>query len=158
MQAVILELHEIAALILNHDPGLLWQENAMGQTPLDLAESLHIRYCTSGYPDIHRKPCTGLQTRDLKTFRNDYHRCAAVVLMWQISNTSAANDPRVRKLISLAEAKKVAKKLTEPAGNGDEKESQVQDGSDDENRDYDERPDRPKKFMDEVDRWGHIYD
>lgn len=159
-QAVKTEQHKIVALMLKHDSALLWQENAMGQTPLELAEALYIRHCTRGNPEISKKPCTSLQARDPTTFTSDYdHSTAdtdAVVLTWWICKESAAAHPRVRKLISLSEAREVAKRLTEPARGGDRMAWQEQDDFEDEGEG--ENSDREEKRKDEVHRWGNIYD
>ena len=39
-------------VMLASDPALLSRDNAMGQIPLELAESLYVRDCTKGNPNI----------------------------------------------------------------------------------------------------------
>lgn len=49
-QAVKQFRHELVAMLLRHHPPLLHMENAMGQTPLELAEALYIQYATTTVP------------------------------------------------------------------------------------------------------------
>lgn len=49
-QAVKQFRHELVAMLLRRHPALLHMENAMGQTPLELAEALYIQYVTTTVP------------------------------------------------------------------------------------------------------------
>ncbi|KAL9611524.1 MAG: hypothetical protein Q9167_003849, partial [Letrouitia subvulpina] len=51
-QAIKALCHPLVELLLERDPSLLDRENAMGQTPLELAHALYVRECTQGNPDI----------------------------------------------------------------------------------------------------------
>ena len=42
--------HALAAAMLRHSPSLLYMENAMGQTPFELAESLYIHHVATELP------------------------------------------------------------------------------------------------------------
>ncbi|MCJ1245260.1 hypothetical protein MMC30_002463 [Trapelia coarctata] len=50
-QAVKQFRHGLVGMLIKHNPALLNMENAMGQTPLELAESLYIQYVTTHPPD-----------------------------------------------------------------------------------------------------------
>lgn len=152
-QAVKTRVPNIVARMLAHDPALLWRENAMGQTPLELAESLYIRHCTSGNPDIkpQYKPMQDLEMEHFLARIDDHNRdkddsgaeINDVVRTWRICQASAATHPGKRKLISVSESREVAKRLlTEQTKTTD---------SDREQDDDDE--DRNKEFKDEVSRW-----
>lgn len=115
-QAVKHSYSELVRLMLAHHPQLLARENAMGQTPLELAESLYIRDCTRRNPDIRRSDYRTLVNRQCEDFvgdesgleeKNDVRRT------WKICRDCAKENPRARKLISVSEAREVARRLAE---------------------------------------------
>lgn len=137
-QAVRTRVPNIVARMLAYDPALLWQENAMGQTPLELAESLYIRHCTNENPDIRPegKKKQDLKPKDFLPKKDDGADAEInnIVRTWRICQASAVAHPGMRKLISVSEAREVAKRLTEQTKNEQATES-------------------TEEFKDEVSRW-----
>ena len=58
----------LVEVMFTHDLALLSRENAMGQTPLELAESLYVRDCIKGKPDVRRGGYRKLEDRRAKEF------------------------------------------------------------------------------------------
>ena len=152
--AVKTRASNIVARMLAHDPALLWRENAMGQTPLELAESLYIRHCTSGNPDIGHarkktqdlKPEDFLPKTDISTQdENADSDIDDVVHTWRICQASAAAHPGMRKLISVSEAREVAKRLTEQT-----KREKAPEASEEED---DDGKEKKEELEDEISRW-----
>lgn len=115
-QAVKHSYTGLVRLILAHDPALLARENAMGQTPLELAESLYIRDCTKGNPDIRPTGYRPLEKRNSEEFLNDENDVEEkndVRRTWKICRECARENPRKRQLISVREAREVARRLAE---------------------------------------------
>ncbi|KAL8867050.1 MAG: hypothetical protein Q9174_005912, partial [Haloplaca sp. 1 TL-2023] len=54
--------------LLAHDPALLNRENAMGQTPLELAHTTYLQDCAKGNPDVRRSDYTALESREPEDF------------------------------------------------------------------------------------------
>lgn len=130
-QAVKHSYTKLVKLMLAHDPSLSSRENAMGQTPLELAESLYIRDCTSGNPNIKDLGYHSLQERPKKYYRdpqvmmekkNDVRRT------WEICSKCARENPLKRKLISVIEAREVAKRLAERNKEEREKQQRASEG------------------------------
>lgn len=145
-QAVKTKLPNVVARMLEYDPALLWRENAMGQTPLELAELLYIRHCTSENPDIGNegKNMQGLEPKDFLAKNDDENRYEDdVIRTWRICQASAAAYPGIRKLISVSESREVAKRLSEQTKRGSS-ENEEQDGE------------QKEEFKDEVSRWLNI--
>lgn len=172
-QAVKGRHHNIASLILQHDPALIGQENAMGQTPLELAEALYVRHCTRANPEIVPSArATALQDRHPDTFLDpsDDRRSVAdtdrAVLTWQVCKAAGAahakqHSGRTRKLVSLHEAREVAKRLTEPAARDTgemERRRRRNVVGEEEEDDDDEDGNGREKFTDEVWQWSFVYD
>lgn len=153
-QAVKTRVPIIVARMLAHDPALLWRENAMGQTPLELAESLYIRHCTSGNPDIRPRyePMQDLEMEHFLARKDDHNRdedsgaeIDDVVRTWRICQASAATYPGKRKLISVSESREVAKRLTE--------QTKQEKNTDSNKEEEDDGEDKNEEFKDEVSRW-----
>ncbi|KAL8927248.1 MAG: hypothetical protein Q9208_002424 [Pyrenodesmia sp. 3 TL-2023] len=115
-------------VMLEHDPALLCQENAMGQTPLELAHSMYIRCCTEGNPDIRIDEYKLLGRRDPEHFNelsvqddsvkesdkeSDEEWDNSMTRTWKLCKRFADQEPRSRKLVSVNEAREVAKRLAE---------------------------------------------
>lgn len=141
--------HSYAGLVkvmLEHDPALLTRENAMGQTPLELAESLYVRECTSKNPDIWREGYRRLESRNCEEFVDDVEEDEEakdkedndVRATWKVCKEYAIREPRPRRLISVNEAREVARRLAER-----NKEKNKESGK--------EKEEEKKK--DEVDGW-----
>lgn len=121
-EAVKQQRHELVELMIQSNPALLHMENAMGQTPLEVAESLYIRNFIDHPPDMRYQHSRTLPTQD----RAPHHflpgreelelkREPAHVLTWKICRRAAEEHAgRVtRKLVSVNEAREVAKRLAE---------------------------------------------
>lgn len=111
-QAVKLSYTGLVKLMLEHDPALLVRENAMGQTPFELAESLYIRDCTKGNADIRPYKRRSLEDRVFHEEKDDEEE-NDVRKTWQLCRDCAKANPRPRKLISVSEAREVARRLAE---------------------------------------------
>lgn len=115
-QAIKHSYTALVKLMLAHDPALLARENAMGQTPLELAESLYIRDCTSGNPDIRAqgyRPLVDRKCEDFVREGGDDEEGNAIRQTWEVCKQCARENPRKRKLVSVSEAREVAKRLAE---------------------------------------------
>ena len=119
-QAVKHSYSGLVKLILAHNPALLARENAMGQTPLELAESLYVRDCTKGNPDITRSQYRALEYRQPEEFVDDGKGEARgegeennIRQTWRVCRECATREPRKRKLVSVSEAREVARRLAE---------------------------------------------
>ncbi|KAL8804903.1 MAG: hypothetical protein Q9182_002305 [Xanthomendoza sp. 2 TL-2023] len=119
---------EMVKLMLEYDPSLLARENAMGQTPLELAHSMYVRECAKGNPDIHHLGYKPLDRRDAKEFAprdakggkdadavddGDEDWNNDITRTWAICRVCSEKNPRKRKLVSVIEAREVAKRLAD---------------------------------------------
>ncbi|KAL9021492.1 MAG: hypothetical protein Q9185_001285 [Variospora sp. 1 TL-2023] len=108
-------------LILEHDSALLFRENAVGQTPLELAHSLYVRRCAKGNPRIFTNRYKALENREPEYFTkaageedDDGDDWSDVVTRtWDVCKEMAEKAPRGRKLVSVNEAREVAKRLAD---------------------------------------------
>ena len=143
-QAVKHSYTGLVELMLQHDPALLARENAMGQTPLELAESLYVRECTKGNPDIRAGGYRPLVQRSCGEFVEQHDGGKGegekndVIETWRVIREFAEKEPRPRKLVSVHEAREVARRLA------DRKKGENE-------RDGEEKEEVVKK--DEVDEW-----
>lgn len=123
-QAVKQSYTGLVKIMLAHDPALLNRENAMGQTPLELAGSLYVRDCAKGNPDIRARRYRPLALRSCEDFvepfrsgddgLEDWEREeTAIRLTLEVCRDCASKEPRARKLVSVSEAREVAKRLAE---------------------------------------------
>ncbi|MCJ1478364.1 hypothetical protein MMC13_007044 [Lambiella insularis] len=113
---------ELADLMIQRNPALLHMENAMGQTPLELAESLYIRNFVDHpldmrYPHVRE---LHMQKRPAYQFVPGWEESVrkmepALVRTWRVCRRAAEKgEGRVgRKLVSVNEAQEVAKRLAE---------------------------------------------
>ncbi|KAL8731242.1 MAG: hypothetical protein Q9181_004356 [Wetmoreana brouardii] len=110
--------------LLEHDPALLSRENAMGQTALELAHSMYLQKCADGNPDIRgyghkpleqRTPEEFAKTDDEKKMEKDEFDDwdTDVARTWKICKEFAEREPRPRRLVSVNEAREVARRLAE---------------------------------------------
>lgn len=123
-QAVKNSYTGLVEIMLAHNPALLSCENAMGQTPLELAESLYVRDCAKGNPDIRACHYRPLEDRECEEFiRQDKREgngsgdCKqpekAIRATLKVCREWASKEPRARKLVSVSEAREVARRLAE---------------------------------------------
>ncbi|KAL8954528.1 MAG: hypothetical protein Q9193_007205, partial [Seirophora villosa] len=93
----------------------------MGQTPLELAHSLYVRQCAKGNPDTrvkHQAPEARAPEEFTKAARKegdgDEKGEEAVMRTWDVCKAFAAKHGGCgRKLVSVNEAREVAKRLAE---------------------------------------------
>ena len=116
--------------LIAYDPALLSRENAMGQTSLELAHTMYLQDCTKGIPNVRASDHTPLETRAPEEFIEDreaYKRARTrrawydgyseddwdndIVRTYRLCNQTAKEHPRDRKLVSVNEAREVAKRL-----------------------------------------------
>ena len=115
-QVIKSKFYDIAELMIQRDPSLLWKENAMGQTPLELIESLYIRHCISENPNINPSKPREIENREPERFTEDSAAKAdadPVLKTWQVCKSYAAIHSGKRKLISVSEARAVGMRLAE---------------------------------------------
>ncbi|KAL8726219.1 MAG: hypothetical protein Q9166_006844 [cf. Caloplaca sp. 2 TL-2023] len=146
---------EMVKLILEYDPALLARENAMGQTPLELAHSMYVRECAKGNPEIRHLGYRPLEKREPKDFAlkenkieyeddndDDEDWNNAITKTWEICKACAEREPRKRKLVSVIEAREVAKRLADKNKKKKEEIEEEEDGGN-----------RREMKRDEVDGW-----
>ena len=118
-QAVKASHLEIVKFFINKNPSLLMRENAMGQTPLELAASMFVLHSATTIPTVvlpnyHRGP-TPIQDREPHTFLPDYvdetQQGPASVRVYRLCKEIATAHPHPRKLVSVAESSEVACRL-----------------------------------------------
>lgn len=123
-QAVKHSYTGLVEIMLAHNPALLSRENAMGQTPLELAESLYVRDCAKGNPDIRACRYRPLEDRECEEFSGQNKRqgsgiqdCKqpeeAIRAKLKVCREWTSKAPRARKLVSVSEAREVARRLAE---------------------------------------------
>ncbi|PYI20190.1 ankyrin repeat protein [Aspergillus violaceofuscus CBS 115571] len=129
---------ELLRLLLEYRPDLLFRENAVGSTPLELATDSWVTHVTSACPPVERgdrtregpqnPEMTCVLERSAETFDPDYrapeHPKNAV---YRIARESAARHPAKRRLVSLKEATEVTKRLALRGEQGTRVSSQDQD-------------------------------
>ncbi|KAL8715453.1 MAG: hypothetical protein Q9220_000787 [cf. Caloplaca sp. 1 TL-2023] len=159
--AVKTSFPEVVKMILDHDPTLLARENAMGQTPLELAHSMNMRDCAKGNPDIRSQQYRPLDQRETKEFapKSDAEAIEngqgvdtewnnEITKTWEICKKFAETNPRKRKLVSVNEAREVAKRLAEKKKRETEEKLVAEEQA--------ERQGKKEEKSDEVDAWlGH---
>ncbi|KAL8943907.1 MAG: hypothetical protein Q9216_000801 [Gyalolechia sp. 2 TL-2023] len=155
-QAVKSSQTVLVRLLLERDPALLFRENAMGQTPLELAHSLYVAECANVSLDIRRlgyKPLGDREPEDFVEKQNDIDSADVmnerwdgdIPRTWKICQKSAEKEPRARKLVSVNEAREVAKRLAEKKKReGEEAEMKEKPGGGE---------GKEKVKADEVDKW-----
>lgn len=136
--------HRILQAMLKMNPALAFVENAMGQTPIELAEALYIQSATDSAPTI---PSDSLYYSPTLTLKKDTVDLEAqegrVVKVWKILRQAAAENPaQKRKLASVMQASEVARRLAQRQ----EVERWRQ------TRSYDEKP----ELVDEVKAWAEL--
>ena len=118
-QAIKASRLEIVDFVINKNPSLLMRENAMGQTPLELASSMFILHSATTIPTVaspnsHRGP-TPIQNREPHTFLPDYidetQQEPAWLRVYLLCKETATAHPHPRKLVSVAESSEVARRL-----------------------------------------------
>ncbi|KAI4163226.1 MAG: hypothetical protein LQ342_003159 [Letrouitia transgressa] len=129
-QAVKASYFPLVDFLLERDPSLLERENAMGQTPLELAHALYVRECTLGNPSIDPevyKPTDQRQPedfvrKDIYHLEGDDHIARTeedpgyeILATWQVCKRVAdrSTGRGKRKMVSVSEAREVASRLAE---------------------------------------------
>ncbi|MCJ1430937.1 hypothetical protein MMC27_000287, partial [Xylographa pallens] len=125
-QAVKQHRCALVATMLRLYPSLLYMENAMGQTPLELADSLYVRHVMDRAPKMQDQPPQPLlENRDPSDFvpGQEWDRLESdtplpdtdVVETWRVCKEAAERQEGgiVRKLVSVTEAAEVARRLAE---------------------------------------------
>ncbi|KAL9041713.1 MAG: hypothetical protein Q9214_004013, partial [Letrouitia sp. 1 TL-2023] len=124
-QAVKASYFPLVELLLERDPSLLDRENAMGQTPLELAHALYVRECTRENPSINPKVYEPMDKRRPEDFigngvdhLDDNDRIAQtedafryeILATWQVCKRVAdrGTGRGKRKMVSVDEAREVA--------------------------------------------------
>ncbi|KAL8671283.1 MAG: hypothetical protein Q9168_004223 [Polycauliona sp. 1 TL-2023] len=146
-------------LILDHDPALLATENAMGQTPLELAHSLYVRECAKGNPEIRHPSYTPIDERKTEDFaakdgkkegeEADEDENNDVTKTWELCKAYAEKEPRKRKLVSVNEAREVAKRLADTNKQNNERMEEAE-----ERRKGEQEDKKGKPKTDEIVEWA----
>ena len=155
-QAIKAHSHQLAQVMIQHNPALLYRENAMGQTPLDLVESLYLHHRTDHAPQLRssRHCYQAIQDRGPWTFvakaddqMEDEHD---IVTTWKVCKEAAAKHRGSRKLVSVMEANEVAKRLAEKS---EQERRQREAGEQMDKPRWSSRQDAANEKGDEVTRW-----
>lgn len=173
---------EMVKSMLQYDPRLLMRENAMGQTAMELAESLYVRDCTRENPDIRRSNYRSVAKREVEEFApktkdddggsvdntdeevlevlaayetpdNDEDEADSnnVRRTYRICRDGASKHPSLkRKLVSVIEAREVAKRL---ADRTNEKRKREEEEKREKEDDEEEGREKEEEGTDEVDWW-----
>ena len=160
LQAVKRSYHKLVTRIVKDRPDLLSRENAIGQTPLELAESMYIADAAKRNPDIKAARYIPLEKRKVGDFgpknldddavdNEDGIYSASIRCTWYICRDVAVEHLTKRKLASAAEAREVAKRLANANKVIRERDEGKQKAAEEE-VDEDEEEDNSK---DEVDGW-----
>ncbi|MCJ1387609.1 hypothetical protein MMC18_000452 [Xylographa bjoerkii] len=125
-QAIKQHRYTLVATMLHYSPDLLYMENAMGQTPLELAASLYIRYIVDLAPNMyyqpqpplmeHRDPSEFIPGQEFDPLREiPYFIMTNIIETWRVCKEAAERREggMTRKLVSVTEAAEVAKRLAE---------------------------------------------
>ncbi|KAI4113181.1 MAG: hypothetical protein LQ338_008224 [Usnochroma carphineum] len=95
----------------------------MGQTPLELAHSMYVRFCAKGNPDIHASRYKAAERREPEDFveaaagdddddGDDWN--GVIKRTWDVCKAYAENNGFAgRQLVSVNEAREVARRLAE---------------------------------------------
>ncbi|KAI9709659.1 MAG: hypothetical protein M1812_007637 [Candelaria pacifica] len=147
---------ELAKVVIEERPELLFRENATGRTAYEMAEDAYLRHRITNYPRIPNSNgnrnyyFTGrsdeIQDRDPETFikKDDVSddKQTDVVATYRICYEAAKRNPRKRKLVSLSAANEIAQRL-----------ALRQRADRDESERFKERDEEEKGFVDEVSKW-----
>jgi hypothetical protein len=123
-QAIALQDPGLTATIADLCPATLMQENAMGQLPLELIYTAYLQHETSESPEPsfawHRLRIGGTKwptnTRPRQhTYKNRFQTIPYLyrVVQWRMENAIEQDPTLKRKVISLADAREVTRRLTE---------------------------------------------
>ena len=159
--------------MLELDPSLLMRENAMGQTAMELAESLYVRDCMWGNPNIRASNFRSVTKKQVEDFAPMVHKDGTedtdevlgvankktddedetipsnVRRTYRICRDIASRNPGLkRKLVSVIEAREVAKRLADKT-NEKRKEEEKKGGEDEDEGEQEQE----KEGQDEVDWW-----
>lgn len=121
-------------VMLEHDPALLFRENAMGQTPLELAHSIYVHFCTQGNPSIRSHGYKPLDQREPEKFdeqkggNDSAMEDESITRTWNVCKSFAEQESSGRKLVSVNEAREVAKRLAEKKKRRSEEEAEREKG------------------------------
>ncbi|RAL07027.1 ankyrin repeat protein [Aspergillus homomorphus CBS 101889] len=121
-EAVRFQYPGLFKLLLEYRPDLLFRENAVGSTPLELATDSWVTHVTSRCPPIHPSDPSqsGIQDPETKwvfnrspeTFAPGYRAPEhPKITIYKIAREQADSNPRKRRLVSLNEATEVTKRL-----------------------------------------------
>ncbi|KAI4210821.1 MAG: hypothetical protein LQ351_006315 [Letrouitia transgressa] len=128
-QAVKASYFQVVEFLLERNPGLLDRENAMGQTPLELAHALYVRECTQDNPNI-RSDVKSIDQKRPEDFvgkgvdhlegydaiaRTEDDSGYGILATWQVCKRIADRGAGrgKRKMVSVGEAREVARRLAE---------------------------------------------
>ncbi|KAF1964680.1 ankyrin [Bimuria novae-zelandiae CBS 107.79] len=99
--------------ILDRRPDLLYRENSVGRTPLEMAEDAWLASCVRDAPRLHGS-VQSVAARGDHTFAKDYTDSGELSTtedIGRICKDYAAEKPGKRKLVSLLDANEVANRL-----------------------------------------------
>jgi ankyrin repeat protein len=138
-------------VIVEHNPALLFRENAVGLTPLEIAEITRLHHITANPPSISRYG-TPACTSPLQLTHHKSDELPPPEETRQICQEAAKAHPHPRKLVSLVDATEVAKRLAEQRKT--DKHSTPRAIV--ESRRYDWNQAGDKEATDEVMEWEHV--
>ncbi|KAL9594575.1 MAG: hypothetical protein Q9219_006959 [cf. Caloplaca sp. 3 TL-2023] len=154
--------------LLEKHAALLTRENAMGQTPLELAHSLYVRECAKSNPSLRGFSYKALESREPKDFivkkknkddaslddeegLEDPEWDTDIVRTWKICQRYA-DGVKGRTLVSVNEARAVAKRLADRKKRESE-EAEREEEEEKRGREKGGEDGKKKGKEDEVDKW-----
>ena len=158
-QAIKARCHQLANVMIRHNPASLYRENAMGQTPLDLVESLYLRHRTDHAPRLTPRSHHHQAMQDREAWRfvakaeDQMQDEDDTVKTWKVCEEAAAKYAGRRKLVSVMEASEVAKRLAEKS---EQERKQREGGEQTQAPRWSRRHEDANEKGDEVSRWYHL--
>ncbi|KAJ4358642.1 uncharacterized protein N0V89_003226 [Didymosphaeria variabile] len=100
--------------ILTRRPDLLYRENSVGRTPLEMAEDAYLADRVRDAPNLYYGNSQSITKRQIESFAEDYtpaKTLQSVEHIWSICKGFATKSSGKRKLVSLLDANEVANRL-----------------------------------------------
>lgn len=118
---------ELARVVIEHDPELLFRENAVGRTPVEVARERFIASRiqqpshSNYYPDksvatwLRASPSDFIKEKKAEDDAKEHEDSSTVAKLWRLCEETLAKFPELpkRQLVSLHEANDVARRLGE---------------------------------------------
>lgn len=101
--------------IINYNPALIYKENSVGMTPIDIADNKYLADRIDHPPSItHHSIITSIVDQSPSAFASNHEDVTAerdAIKNWKMLHQAAALHPGKRQLVSLFDANEAAKRL-----------------------------------------------